>query len=446
MKVGVPKETVEGERRVALVPETVGKLVDREGLEVLVEAGAGRDYNPDAAYEEAGATLVSDAADLYGEADIVVKVGRATADEVELMHEGTLLVSFLAPHADPQLVGRIAERGITAFAMELIPRIARAQSMDALSSMSSIAGYKSTLIAANALGKYLPMMTTAAGTTKASRVLVLGAGVAGLQAIATTRRLGADVFAFDIRPEVKEQVESLGAKFLEEEPEEPEPAPDEAAEEDVEQRGGLGGLVDRVRLALGVPTGDARPSEDGRAQGGDEAEDEDEGEEDDEEEEDTGGYAREQDEEKQRRDRELIHSFVKEVDVVITTALVPGKPAPTLLTEEMVDDMPPGSLVVDLAAEAGGNCELTEAGEVVSHGMVDIHGPLNLPSTMPIHASQLFSRNVNSVLSHLIQDGELELDFDDEITDQAVVTHAGEVRHEPTREALAEGKAEAQAG
>ena len=440
MKVGVPKETVEGEQRVALVPETVGRLVDREGLEVLVEAGAGRDYNPDASYEEAGATLVSDAADLYGEADIVVKVGRATADEVELMHEGTLLVSFLAPHADPQLVGRIAERGITAFAMELIPRIARAQSMDALSSMSSIAGYKSTLIAANALGKYLPMMTTAAGTTKASRVLVLGAGVAGLQAIATSHRLGAEVFAFDIRPEVKEQIESLGAKFLEREPEQPEEAPEEEPEEP-EERGGLGGLLDRARAALGLEA-DGRPSEDGRAP--DREEEPEEGEEA--EEEDTGGYAREQAEEKQRRDRELIHEFVKEVDVVITTALVPGRPASTLLTEAMVDDMPPGSLVVDLAAEAGGNCELTEAGEVVSHGMVEVHGPLNLPASMPIHASQLFARNVHSVLSHLIEDGELRLDFEDEITDQAVVTHHGEVRHEPTREALAEAKAETQAG
>ncbi|MDP8942625.1 MAG: NAD(P) transhydrogenase subunit alpha [Actinomycetota bacterium] len=441
MKVGVPKETVEGERRVALVPETVGKLVSREGFEVLVEAGAGRDYNPDEAYEEAGARIVADARELYGEADIVVKVGRATADEAELMHEGTLLVSFLAPHADPELIGRLAERGITAFGMELIPRIARAQSMDALSSMGSIAGYKSTLIAAGALGKYLPMMTTAAGTTKASRVLVLGAGVAGLQAIATSRRLGAEVFGFDIRPEVKEQIESLGAKFVEAEPEQPEPAPEEAPEE-VEERGGLGGLLDRVRLALGVPAADARPSEDGRAQGGEEPEEEEE----EEAPQDTGGYAREQAEEKQRRDRELIHSFVKEVDVVITTALIPGRPAPVLLTEEMVDDMPPGSLVVDLAAEAGGNCELTEAGKVVSHGMVEIHGPLNLPSTMPIHASQLFARNVNSVLSHVVHEGELVLDFEDEITDQAVVTHAGEVRHGPTREALGGEKAETKAG
>ena len=300
VKVGVPKETAEGECRVALVPETVGKLVDRQGLEGGGESGAGRDYNLDEAYREAGATIASDAREVYGEADVVVKVARPTEEEVELMREGTLLVSFLQPHADPELVGSLADRGVTAFSMELIPRIARAQSMDALSSMSSIAGYKSTLIAAGALGKYLPMMTTAAGTTKASKVLVLGAGVAGLQAIATSHRLGAEVHAFDIRPEVKEQVESLGATFLEEEPEQPEGLPADVEEPEDEARSGLAGLLDRARAALGISS-DGRASEaPAAAETGDRSAP---GQEEEEEEEDTGGYAREQAEEMQCRDR-----------------------------------------------------------------------------------------------------------------------------------------------
>ena len=443
MKVAVPKETAEGERRVALVPDIVAALVEKEGLEVLVQSGAGRDYHPDEAFEHAGARLVSETRELYGEADLLVKVARATEEEAELVQEGTLLVSFIQPHQHPELVRRLAERGVTAFSMELVPRIARAQRMDALSSMSSIAGYKSALIAATALGKYFPMMTTAAGTTKASKVLVLGAGVAGLQAIATSRRLGAEVFAFDIRPEVKEQIESLGGTFLEEQPDE---APQEAGAGDVdeepEERPGLAGVLDRVRAAFGLSVGGE--AADGAA-GGAEQGPQDEAEEEGEEVADTGGYATEQAEEKQRRDRELIHGFLGEVDVVITTALIPGRPAPTLITAEMVDDMPPGSVVVDLAAEAGGNCELTEPGEVATRGLVEIHGPLNLPSSMPIHASQLFARNLQSVLSHLVRDGELVLDFDDEITDQAVITHGGEVRHQATREALGD-KAETTAG
>ena len=443
MKVGVPKETAEGERRVALVPDTVGALVEKEGLDVLVQSGAGRDYHPDEAFEEAGARIISEARELYGEADVLVKVARATEDEAELVREGALLVSFLQPHQHPELVQRLAERGVTRFSMELIPRIARAQRMDALSSMSSIAGYKSTLIAADALGKYFPMMTTAAGTTKASKVLVLGAGVAGLQAIATSRRLGADVFAFDIRPEVKEQVESLGATFLEEEPDAPQEAPGEGTDEEPEPRPGLAGALDRVRAAFGLPV--EASGADGAPAGGAQEAQEEESQEEEEEVEDTGGYAREQAEEKQRRDRELIHGFLGEVDVVITTALIPGRPAPTLLTAEMVDDMPPGSVVVDLAAEAGGNCELTEPGEVVSRGLVEVHGPLNLPSRMPIHASQLFARNLQAVLSHLVREGELVLDFDDEITDHAVITHGGEIRHQGTREALGE-QAETTAG
>jgi H+-translocating NAD(P) transhydrogenase subunit alpha len=428
MKLGVPKETAEGERRVAIVPETVEKLRAR-GLDVLVEAGAGREYNLDSAYEAAGARVVRDAGEVYAEADIVAKVQRPSREEAERMRDGTLLVSFLQPHGDPELVRALAERGVSAFSMELIPRIARAQSMDALSSMSSIGGYKASLIAAADLGKYLPMMTTAAGTTRAAKVLILGAGVAGLQAIATCRRLGAEVTAFDIRPEVKEQIESLGASFLEAKPEREEQAPAPAPEEELAQEEELG-LMDRLREAFGLPPKE-RVATDGAAerQGAEETEEESAS--------TAGGYAREQTEDKQRRDREMIKRFLSEVDVVITTALVPGRPAPKLLTADMVDEMPPGSLVVDLAAEAGGNCELTRPGEVVDRAQVRIHGPLNLPSSVPIHASQMFSRNVLNVLTHLLDDeGGLQLDFDDEITDQSVLTHGGEVRHGPTREAL----------
>jgi len=296
--------------------------------------------------------------------------------------------------------------------------------MDALSSMSSIGGYKASLIAAGDLGKYLPMMTTATGTTKAAKVLILGAGVAGLQAIATCRRMGAEVTAFDIRPETKEQIESLGASFLEERE---EPAEQETAMQEEEPEPGL---VDRLREAFGLPPRE-RPSPNGAAAAEEEG---DAGEEQDST--STGGYAREQAEEKQRRDREMIKRFLGDADVVITTALVPGRPAPKLLTTEMVDAMPPGSVVVDLAAEAGGNCELTCAGEVVEHAQVRIHGPRNLPSTVPIHASQMYSRNVLNVLTHLVDEGDLKIDFEDEITDQSVIAHGGEVRHGPTREAL----------
>jgi NAD(P) transhydrogenase subunit alpha len=267
------------------------------------------------------------------------------------------------------------------------------------------------------------MMTTAAGTTKAAKVLILGAGVAGLQAIATCRRLGAEVTAFDIRPETKEQVESLGASFLEEQPEQDE---QEAAVQEEEPEPGL---VDRLREAFGLPPRE-KPSTNGAAAAADDDEDEAQ------DSTSTGGYAREQAEEKQRRDREMIKRYLGDADVVITTALVPGRPAPKLLTREMVDAMPPGSVVVDLAAEAGGNCELTRPGEVVEQAQVRVHGPLNLPSSVPIHASQFYSRNVLNVLSHLVDEGELKIDFEDEITDASVVTHAGEVRHGPTREAL----------
>jgi NAD(P) transhydrogenase subunit alpha len=444
VKVGVPKETTAGERRVGVVPEAVEKLRDR-GLEVLVETGAGRDYYVDDAYAEVGAEVVIGADQLWGESDLVAKVLPPTEDEVARLRRAQALVSLLQPVPRAELVRRIAERGATALSMDTVPRIARAQSMDALSSMSSVAGYKSVLIGANALGRYLPMMTTAAGTIKAARVLVLGAGVAGLQAIATAHRLGARVTAFDIRPEVKEQIESLGAAFLEEEPDRSEaPTQGEPAQqtEAPEPRTGLTGAIDWLKEVFeigrdGDVPGDERTQELDRPKsaGGD-----------DEEEPGTGGYAREQAEDKQQRDRDLIREHLRDVDLVITTALVPGKRAPVLLTTEMVEAMRPGSVVVDLAAEAGGNCELTRPDEVVEHHLVQVHGPANLPAEMPIDASRLYSRNVVSLLSHLVEEGELRLDFDDEITDAVCLTHAGEIRSEEVRETLGEGPETAPAG
>ncbi|MFQ5793612.1 MAG: Re/Si-specific NAD(P)(+) transhydrogenase subunit alpha [Candidatus Bipolaricaulia bacterium] len=378
MKVAVPKEIVPDERRVALVPEVVARLVKSE-IEIWVESGAGEGaFFPDPAYEEAGAKLASDPTALLGEADVVLKVQPPVLNndlgvhELELMKQGAILIGLLQARGNPELMNQLAERKITGFSLELLPRITRAQEMDALSSMSTIAGYKAALIAAGSLGKFFPMMMTAAGTIIPSKVFILGAGVAGLQAIATARRLGAIVEAFDIRPVVKEQVESLGATFV-------------TVELEEEQT------------------------------------------------EDTGGYAKEISEESQRREQELIHQHVQEADAVITTALVPGKAAPVLITEDMVNDMKPGSVIVDLAAEAGGNCELTEPGTEVIHHGVTIHGPLNLPSTMPVHASQMYAKNISGFLLHLIQENELHLDFEDEITRETCITHAGEIPQAPAQ-------------
>lgn len=375
MKVGIPKEIVADECRVALVPEAVAKLIDA-GVEVLVESGAGEAaFLLDSMFEKAGSTIVSDTATLFRESDVILKVQRPVfnkamgKEELDMMAEGSVLIALLQPLVNHELVKRLAQKKITSFSMDAIPRIARAQRMDALSSMSSIAGYKAVLIGANMLGKYLPMMMTAAATIPPAKVLVLGAGVAGLQAIATAHRLGAIVEAFDVRPAVKEQVQSLGATFIELE---------EIAEET----------------------------------------------------EDKGGYAKELSDESQRRERELIHKHAEGADILITTALIPGRAAPILITEEMVRSMKAGSVIVDLAAEMGGNCELTEPGrEVVKHG-VTIYGPLNLPSGMPMQASQLYSRNISSLLLHLIQDKELHLDFEDAITNGCCITHQGEVRGE----------------
>jgi NAD(P) transhydrogenase subunit alpha len=374
MKVGIPKEIVSDEKRVALVPEAVGTVV-KAGTEVLVEVGAGEGaFVPDRAFEEAGAILVPDARALLSQAEVVLKVQAPVLNaalglhEVELMREGAVLITFLQPQSDPDLVKRLADRKITSFSMDRIPRLARAQKMDALSSQSTVAGYKAVLTAASLLGKFFPMLVTAAGTVPPAKVLVLGAGVAGLQAIATARRLGAIVQAYDIRPAVKEQVESLGGTFVE------------------------------LDLA-GEQT------------------------------EDVSGYAQELTAEAQERERVLLHRHVPQADIVITTALIPGRRAPILITGEMVQEMKTGSVIVDLGAEMGGNCELTEPGRTVTKHGVIIHGQLNIPSTMPFHASHMYSRNITSLLLHLVRNGTLELDFNDPITNDTCVTHEGRVRH-----------------
>jgi NAD(P) transhydrogenase subunit alpha len=365
MVVGVPRETAAGERRVALVPETVRRLTG-EGVTVSVERGAGEEASFfDEDYVEAGARTTDD---VYAEADVVCTVRRPSLDEADRLRAGTTLVGLLAPLAAPELARKLADGGVTSFSLDQVPRITRAQPLDALSSQSTVAGYKAVLLAASALGKFFPMLTTAAGTIVPARVLVLGAGVAGLQAIATARRLGAVVSAFDVRPVVKEQVESLGAKFLELEIE------------------------------------------------GEEA---------------AGGYAAALSEEQHRREQDLIAEAVAGSDAVVTTALIPGQPAPLLITEEAVASMRPGSVIVDLAAEAGGNAAVTEPGRTVVHHRVTVIGDTNLPSTMPVHASQMYSRNVASFLGVIVKDGELALDFDDEIVRETCVTHEGRVLKEP---------------
>jgi NAD(P) transhydrogenase subunit alpha len=357
VRVGVPKELESGERRVALVPETVGRLAGG-GFDIAVEHGAGTAAAfTDEAYTEAGAQLVDDVYDAEG----VVKVRKPSPEEIGRLREGQVLIGFLEPLTDEEGVARLSERGVVAFAMESIPRITRAQPMDALSSQSTVAGYKAVVVAAERLPKFFPMLMTAAGTVAPAKVLVLGAGVAGLQAIATAHRLGAVVAGFDVRPVVREQVESLGASFLD----------------------------------LGVVG-----------------------------EETAGGYATELTEEQQRLQQERLAERIPEYDVVITTALIPGRPAPKLIPTAAVEQMRPGSVIVDLAADAGGNCELTEPGTEVERKGVAIVGTTNVAATMPFHASQLYSRNVAALLQHLAPDGELQLDFDDEITAGACVTRA----------------------
>jgi NAD(P) transhydrogenase subunit alpha len=378
MRIGVPKETADGERRVALVPEVVGKLLGGEGgLEVVVERGAGAGaLIPDAQYEEAGARMVEDPGEPY-EADVVVKVAPPSSEEIGRLRSEGVLIGFLQPLTAGEAIRSIAGTGATSFAMEAIPRISRAQSMDALSSQANISGYKSVLIASTEIGRFFPMLMTAAGTIRPATVLILGAGVAGLQAIATARRLGAVVQGFDVRAAVKEQVESLGAHFLEFD---------------------LGGDLEGA-----------------------------------------GGYAKELTPEQQGRQQELMAEAIGKVDVVITTAAVPGRRAPILVTEEAVKKMKPGSVIVDLAAETGGNCELSEPGHNVIRHDVKIIAPLNVPSTLAEHASQLYSRNIEALLGLMITDeGELKLDFEDEVIAGACITREGEIVNEGAKRAASQ--------
>ena len=377
MKVGVPRERAEGEHRVALVPESVKKLV-ASGVAVVVEQGAGEgSFASDDQYREAGATIAD--ADAALGADIVLKVAKPTLEEIAKLPPGAMLITTLQPLTNHDLVRALAERKATSLSMDAIPRVTRAQPMDSLSSQSNIAGYKAVLNAAAALPRFFPMLTTAAGTVTPARVFVIGAGVAGLQAIATARRLGAVVEAFDTRPVVKEQVQSLGAKFIE---------------------------IDLGQSGEG-----------------------------------SGGYARELTPEEQQKQRELMAERVTAADVVITTALVPGRRAPVLITADAVRSMRPGSVVIDLAAEMGGNCELTKPGEVNVVNGVRIDGTLNLASSVAAHASQLYSRNVSALLGLVLKDGKIDLDMNDEITNGAVITQDGEVVHAPTKSAMGGPKA-----
>ena len=381
MIVGIPTETSRGERRVAIVPASVSPLIEA-GLDVVVEAAAGESAGfPDTAYADKGARIATDRASVFKDADIVLQVrmaaaaGEAGVVDLNLVRRQQVIVGLSEPLIGAQSAKALAERGVTAFSMELIPRITRAQSMDALSSMATIAGYKAVLIAAAKLPRMFPMLMTAAGTLTPARVFVVGAGVAGLQALATARRIGAKVEAYDVRPAVKEQVESLGAAFVE----------------------------------LPLETGGS---------------------------EDAGGYARAQDDAFYQRQREMMSQVVAASHVVITTALIPGKAAPLLVTADMIAGMAPGSVVVDLAAERGGNCEPTQADQEIVRGGVTILGPTNLPSTVPFHASQMYSNNITTLLLHLVKDGELVCDPDDEITQGTLVSRDGQVVHPRVLEAL----------
>ncbi len=381
IKAGVPKETFPGERRVALIPEHITAL-SKSGIDVFIEKGAGEPAGfADSDYEKPGATMVADRSELFSTVDLILQVRAYGANptegqnDLERIKQGQTIIGHHEPLSEPEKARELAQKGVTAFAMELMPRITRAQSMDTLSSMATIAGYKAVIMAADTLPKMFPMLMTAAGTIAPAKVFVIGAGVAGLQAIATAKRLGAVVQAYDVRPAVKEQVESLGAKFVEFE---------------LETQGA----------------------------------------------EDAGGYAKAQDEEFYRKQREMMTKVLADNDVTITTAAIPGKKAPILITGEMVKQMQLGSLIVDLAAERGGNCELTKPGETVVENGVTILGPENLPSTIPSHASRMYSKNLTTFLQHLVKDGRMDLNLEDEITKGTLVAQNGDVVHERIKELL----------
>lgn len=379
MIVGVPKETYPGERRIALVPLVVPSLM-KAGFEVVIQAGAGVEAGyPDSLFTDKGAQIAPDRQTVFAKSDVIIQIlcygsnDLTGAADLPLMRRGQILIGFLRPLGSKEVVEQIAATGVTSFSVELIPRSTRAQSMDALSSMGTICGYKAVLVAAGTLPRIFPMLTTAAGTITPARVLVIGAGVAGLQAIATARRLGAVTSAYDLRPAAKEQVQSLGARFVE----------------------------------LPIEAQDAQ---------------------------DARGYARAQDESFYQKQRELLGRVIAESDVVITAAVIPGKQSPVLITEEMVKGMAPGSVIIDLAAERGGNCELTEAGkDIVKHG-VNIMGRINLATTVPYHASQMYARNMTGFLQHLVKEGKLQLNMNDEIVRDTLLTHEGEIMQPRVRE------------
>ena len=368
IRLGVPKETEDGERRVAIVP-AVAERFSKLGVEVLVESGAGDgSYYSDASYT--GATIVPSAAELYAQADLIVKVQPPTEAEIGQMKAGATVVGMMLPHRFPGRVKLLRDKKLLSFAMELVPRISRAQSMDVLSSQAAVAGYKAALMAADRSGGFFPMLTTAAGTIRPAKVLVIGAGVAGLQAIATAKRLGAMVEGYDVRGATREQVESLGAKF--------------------------------------VDTGVS-------AEG-------------------SGGYARELTDEEKQQQQEVLEKHIGAADVVITTAAIPGRPSPKIIRKDVVEQMKHGAVIIDLAAEGGGNCEVTEPGKQIVHGKTIVYGPLNVPSELPVHASEMYAKNLLNFLTPMIEDGEFKPDWDDEVIADSTLTRDGEIKHTPTRE------------
>ena len=374
MIVAVLKETTSGENRVAATPKTVKELI-KSGLTVRVQSGAGESsFYSDQDYIDGGAVVTPDALSTLNGSDIIIKVAPVTLEEMNSIPDESIYISLLQTARELDLVNKLSDKKVTGFSMHLIPRTSLAQSMDALSSQANVSGYKSVLIGASHLSVYMPLLMTAAGTIPPAKVLILGAGVAGLQAIATAKRLGSQVEAFDVRPEVKEQVESLGAKFVEVENQDDE---------------GIG----------------------------------------------EGGYAKETSDDYKRRQQELIKKHIAKSDLVITTALIPGRPAPLLIPTDMVNGMMPGSVIIDLAAENGGNCELTKSGEIVNYNGVIIDGQLNIPSTMSTHASQLYAKNVSTFVTYIVKEGQLNLDLEDEIISGAMFTHKGEITNKATREA-----------
>ena len=369
IRVAVPKESLAGERRVALDPQTADRFA-KLGVEVLLEQGAGAGtYHPDADYKSA---RVVDTDTLYKEADLLLKVQPPSEEEIGRLREGAVVVGMMLPHKYPERVAQLRDRRITAFAMELVPRISRAQSMDVLSSQAAVAGYKAALMAAERSGRFFPMLTTAAGTIRPAKVLVIGAGVAGLQAIATAKRLGAQVEGYDVRSATREQVQSLGAKF-----------------------------VDTGVSAEGA-----------------------------------GGYARELTDEEKQKQQAVLEKHIAAADVVITTAAIPGRASPRIISTAVVEQMRPGSVIIDLAAEGGGNCEATQPGEQVEHQGVIIYGPLNVPSLLAVHASEMYAKNLLNFLTPMLQEGEFTPDWEDEVISGSLLTHAGEIKHGPSREAV----------